>query len=205
MPRTRDEKSFQEKRNQILDVAIQCFIESGFHGTGMAKICKTVGMSPGALYRYFPSKESMIEAIVEQERAETALLLETLNLSSNKAIGLGKLLVDAVQLLSTDRSYCQLSVEISAEAARNPTVAKIQAVTTTELLSAFVQAIKQGQAAGQIDNQLAPEATAQLLMMILDGFVGQLAVGVDWPIDTFAQQVERSVLKLLSPPERPLT
>ena len=42
-----------------------CFVRSGFQGTSMQQICAEAGMSPGALYRYFPSKEAIIKAICE--------------------------------------------------------------------------------------------------------------------------------------------
>lgn len=199
MPRTRDEESFQQKRQEILDVAAQCFIESGFHGTGMAKICKAVGMSPGTLYRYFASKESMIEALVEQERAEAALFLTELVQAEDKATGLAALMAKAVWFLAKDRSYCQLSVEISAEAARNEAIAQLQSRTDADLIDAFTAAVKQGQAAQQIDSQLAPEATARFLLVMVDGFVGRLAISADWDVNAIAKQAEIAVLKLLSP------
>ncbi|MEL6470933.1 MAG: TetR/AcrR family transcriptional regulator [Cyanobacteria bacterium J06623_4] len=200
MARIRDEESFQKKRLQILDVAAQCFIESGFHGTGMAKICKAAGISPGALYRYFPSKESMIEAIVEQERADADLFLADLAQAKNKAKGLAKMMSDAVLFLAKTRSYCQLSVEISAEAARSEVIAQLLAETDTNLIEALMAAVEKGQVAGDIDETLAPETTAQLLMMMVDGFVGRLAVTTDWDVAAIARQVEVAVFKLLSAP-----
>ncbi len=199
MPRTRDEESFQKKRQEILETATQCFIGSGFHGTGMAKICKAAGMSPGALYRYFPSKESMIEAIVEQQRADAALFIAELMQAENKAKGFAVLMAKAVLFLAKDRHYCQLSVEISAEAARSETIAQLLVDTDTDLITAFMTALKQGQVAGHINKKLAPEATAQLFMMMVDGFVGRLAFEVDWDVNAIAQQTEIAVLKLLAP------
>lgn len=40
----------QRKRRQILDAAMHCFIEKGFHSTSTAEICKAAGMSPGICF-----------------------------------------------------------------------------------------------------------------------------------------------------------
>ena len=48
------------------------FARSGFHQTSMGDICQAAGMSPGNLYRYFPSKESIIAGITERHRAQAA-------------------------------------------------------------------------------------------------------------------------------------
>ena len=45
---------------------------TGFHQTSMQEICAEAGMSPGNLYRYFPSKEAIIAGIGERDRAEAA-------------------------------------------------------------------------------------------------------------------------------------
>ena len=66
----------QEQRKRILDAAMVCFGRDGFHGASMQKICAEAGMSPGALYRYFPSKESIIAAIVEGERSERLAMFD---------------------------------------------------------------------------------------------------------------------------------
>src|SRR5262249_26576589 len=59
-----------DRRAEILAAAERCFAQSGFHGASMQEICAEAGMSPGNLYRYFPSKDSIILGIVERDRAE---------------------------------------------------------------------------------------------------------------------------------------
>ena len=46
-----------DRRDEILAAAQRCFARSGFHGASMQDICAEAGMSPGNLYRYFPSKD----------------------------------------------------------------------------------------------------------------------------------------------------
>ena len=69
-------QSRAERRDQqtqrILEAAKACFVRSGFQGASMQQICAECGMSPGALYRYFPSKEAIVEAICEADRREDA-------------------------------------------------------------------------------------------------------------------------------------
>ena len=52
----------EARRQQILDAAEACFSRQGFHQTSMQAICSEAGLSPGAVYRYFSSKEDIIAA-----------------------------------------------------------------------------------------------------------------------------------------------
>ena len=65
-------------RQRIIDAAIACFERDGFHGASMQEICAEAGMSPGALYRYFPSKVAIIAAIAEAERAQHTAFFDRL-------------------------------------------------------------------------------------------------------------------------------
>jgi AcrR family transcriptional regulator len=49
----------EETRQRILESAILCFSESGYDGTGVAKICRTAGVSKGAFYHHFPTKQAL--------------------------------------------------------------------------------------------------------------------------------------------------
>ena len=61
-----------DRRSQILDAAEQCFARAGFHRTTMQDVAGEAGMVPGNLYRYFPSKDALILALIERDRAEIA-------------------------------------------------------------------------------------------------------------------------------------
>lgn len=69
-PRTRASRS-DAQRQTILNAASLLFIEKGFGGTNINDIADAVGMTRTALYYYFPSKESMLEALTREvtERA----------------------------------------------------------------------------------------------------------------------------------------
>jgi AcrR family transcriptional regulator len=55
----------ESRREQILEAALACFSENGFHQTGMADIVRRSGMSHGAVYVYFSSKDDIIEALAD--------------------------------------------------------------------------------------------------------------------------------------------
>ncbi|MGI5168380.1 TetR/AcrR family transcriptional regulator [Spirillospora sp. CA-253888] len=62
MPRV-SEEHLERRRQQILDAARVCFIRRGIHETSMQDIFTESGLSAGAVYRYFKSKNEIIEAI----------------------------------------------------------------------------------------------------------------------------------------------
>lgn len=60
-------KSVQERRQQVLEVLINLLnSENGMQRITTERLAKAVGVSEGALYRYFPSKTKMFEALIER-------------------------------------------------------------------------------------------------------------------------------------------
>ena len=62
------------QRQIILDSASLLFIEKGFGGTNINDIADAIGLTRTALYYYFPSKESMLEALTEEVTEKAGLL-----------------------------------------------------------------------------------------------------------------------------------
>ena len=60
------------KRRQIIEGARALFLAQGFDAASMGEIARSAGVSKGTLYVYFDSKESLFEAIVEDERRAQA-------------------------------------------------------------------------------------------------------------------------------------
>src|SRR5262252_5009289 len=70
------------RRRQIIDAAIECFSKEGFHRATMHDIVRASGLSPGAIYLYFNSKDDIIEAIAnERHQSEKEMIASAQNQS----------------------------------------------------------------------------------------------------------------------------
>jgi AcrR family transcriptional regulator len=62
--RTRQEQR-EDSRRRILDAATSCLVSHGYAGTTTAAIAKQAGLSQGALFNHFASKEELLAAVIE--------------------------------------------------------------------------------------------------------------------------------------------
>src|SRR5436305_15216848 len=111
-----------DRRAEILAAAQRCFVRAGFHGASMQDICAEAGMSPGNLYRYFPSKEALMAGIAERDRAEVAQHFASADLS----YGFFAVLEGMAHHHFAEKpdEQVKLCTEISSEARRNPELAR---------------------------------------------------------------------------------
>lgn len=61
-----------DKREAIVEAALQLFVERGFFGTAVPEIADRAGVGAGTIYRYFDSKEALVNAIYRQEKLHFA-------------------------------------------------------------------------------------------------------------------------------------
>ncbi len=62
---TKKEEQYEMRRWQILDIALNHFIQFGYHGTSTRKIAEEAGISSGLMFHYFSNKQALYEALVE--------------------------------------------------------------------------------------------------------------------------------------------
>jgi AcrR family transcriptional regulator len=72
-----DEKKSETTRRHLLERALVLFRDRGVEATTMRDIAKAAGLSLGAAYYYFPSKEALVFAYYEQNQAVMEKLAET--------------------------------------------------------------------------------------------------------------------------------
>jgi TetR/AcrR family transcriptional regulator, repressor of fatR-cypB operon len=65
-----------DKRRIILDAALVAFAERGYHGTAVPEVADAAGVGTGTLYRYFASKEALVNEVYRdaKQRLRSALL-----------------------------------------------------------------------------------------------------------------------------------
>lgn len=70
----------EERRKQLLSVALDEFNTNGFYGTSTRSICRKAGISSGLLFHYFPNKESiyleLVKIGVEEMHIDTAKAMQ---------------------------------------------------------------------------------------------------------------------------------
>ena len=77
----------------ILSVSAKLFLEKGFDKTSMMDIAKTAGISKGAIYHHFQSKDEIIKSVTERQAqsvkdAMESFLSETSSLSGKEQLQL---------------------------------------------------------------------------------------------------------------------
>ena len=65
----------QLKQDAILNAALTLFTQRGFHGTAVPDVAKLADVGTGTIYRYFHSKEALVNAVFQRAKA---LLRDTL-------------------------------------------------------------------------------------------------------------------------------
>jgi len=163
-----------DRRDEILNAAQRCFSRMGFHQTSMQQICAAAGMSPGNLYRYFPSKEAIIAGIAERDRAEVGAQLA----SVENAPDFFETFAALARHHFVERTADEvgLCAEIMSESRRNPAIARIMQDFDKDVSARLVSMLRNAAERGEISTDVDFKAVVTMLMVIADGVWWRRAV-----------------------------
>lgn len=156
-----------DRRTEILDAAERCFARAGFHRASMQDICGEASMSPGNLYRYFPSKEALIAGICERNRADAVASFALVDEAPNFFDGLAGLA--RRHLVDRTDAEVGLCAEIMAESRRHPEIAKLFQTIEGDIKERIAAMLRNGAKRGEIRNDVDFDAAAAVLMVLGDG------------------------------------
>ena len=180
---TPHDPALTERHVRILDAAEIVFARSGFDRATMNEVAAEAGMSPGNLYRYFASKDAIVEAITERDRTEITRDFASLSMASGP-------LLDQLErigrrhLVEKPHHKAVLAMQIWAEAARNPALATLCASIEAMVLGGLSTAIAQAREAGELPADLDEEAFLLALSMMSDGFMTRRAADPHFDLAT---------------------
>lgn len=196
MPKLRPETQ-QARRERILDAAEICFARAGFHRCTMQDICKEAGISPGALYVYFASKEDLIAGIVDRDRAKLASQLADLAHAPDLLSALARL---GEHYTIEEPQYKRvLGIEIGGEATRNAAVGATFRSVDEYCRQSFEQVFARAQQGGRIRPQDDPRTLAEVVSLIGDGLFWRRAVDPAFDVHKVMPVLVRMVSTLLNP------
>jgi len=188
MPKVSD-AHLEARRRQILDAASACFSRQGFHQTSMQDICREAGLSPGAVYRYFSSKEEIIAATcAECQRQGLEVIHSAVQRSEDPLEVLDFLIDSGFAWLDNPESqeYLRMNIQLWGEALRSSQIlAEFQQANFGIWQAAVTDLIRRAQERGEVLATLDPESVARVVLSSWHGLMLQRAFSEEVDITSY--------------------
>lgn len=177
MPRVVPE--YKEKaKSRIVEAALEVFTKKGYHETTMDDIAERLGVSKGALYLYFKSKEDLYRAILNASFLSMTDSLRSTASSGGSPAQTCEALFDN---LTKNTSSLGHSFEVISEASRNPALAKVVKEYYRDTTEVIEQCMKELRKDGSLRKDVDTRLLAQGLIALFDGLMICLAIGIERP------------------------
>ncbi len=144
-----------------------CFLEVGYHQTGMREISKRANVSLGNLYNHFDGKHDILTGIADLERAEMAPFVKGLKSTRPAPKVLGTFLSRYGAYLAQPENVV-LAAEITTEAIRKPDIALMFVANRAVMADSLAQVLQRGAEQGTMRLPTEAEPCAHLILDMLE-------------------------------------
>jgi AcrR family transcriptional regulator len=169
MPKISDERK-TERREQILEGARRCFAEHGYEGATVAKLEREIGLSRGAIFNYFPSKEDLFVELAVRDNARIS------EIWINE--GLDAVVREVVEL---DPAWLSVVLELFRRARTDPEFKRRVEVGHERLAAANRARLEEAQRAGEFRDDLSAKEIGTFVSLVLNGLAVMRAGGDELP------------------------
>ena len=185
-----------QRRHQIMDAALTVFSHLGFERASMDDIAKEAGVSKGALYLYYKSKDAIIAKLLQlffdQALKQVKLLAAGEGSVTEQLLAFTRVLTREMDRMAAMQP---ISLQFYAIAARHATIRQHLRAYFAEYRALMEEVIQRGIAQGELRADISPAETAVTLTALLEG------LALLWLIDPQATdwhvQVESSTKLLI--------
>jgi AcrR family transcriptional regulator len=191
------------RREQIIDAAVACFSRDGLHRTTMQHIVREARLSPGAIYRYFASKEAITFAIAQERHArEGELILEHAR-NPDRAQALLGLARDVFGMLASEAQQRErrVGIQMWAEALRDPKVLGLVRRGVDRPRALLAGLVRKASKPGRSKGKLQPDDVARVMIALFQGFILQQAWDPKLRIQPYLSVIEAMLGALQTEPK----
>ncbi len=171
-------------RARILQTAVEHFIRSGFEGTSVDEICNAAGVSKGAFYHHFPSKQALFLALLQEWVQELedrlAAIREEYEWVPQRFERMAEMLRHVFEQAA---GKAPMFLEFWYQATKDSITWNASVQPYQRFRSIFAQWIEEGIQQGSLKS-IDPNLAAATLVSLGVGLVLQVALerqGFDWP------------------------
>jgi AcrR family transcriptional regulator len=199
----RTPKVVEDRRDQIIDAAMQVFAQKGFTGATNKDIAREAGITPGLIYYYFESKEDLLKTIIETR--SPAQLMTTLSpqvFELPPDIFMRMVILRALSIIETDQ-FIQLVRMILPEVVHNTELEQMILPMTRrllEFLGKYFEVQMQKGALRRGDGvQTAQIMVGSVLIFVLRRHILHDSIALEYSQEQIADAVSETVLQGILP------
>ncbi len=202
MPKT-SAAAKEARRTQILDAAVGCFARRGYYETTIEDLVAETGLSRGALYLYFPSKEAIYLAISERWSCGLEAAIRARLTSDLSPAATLRIVIEVIgEHVQAETDACRILMEGWNLERQIPALAERARQGHERSLAGLGQLLRAGIAAGEFRGDLDVESQVLLLQATLHGLMVQWhrqPGSVDW--HRAAEEISRGLGACPAEPE----
>lgn len=167
----------EETRSHILEAALRRFANHGYNGASVEEICSDAGVSKGAFYHHFASKQAIFLALLDGWLVSVDATLESARQSTVPAtlMGMAEMLPD---ILAGADGNLPMFLEFWLQASREETIWAATVAPYQRYQQFFARLVEQGIAEGSF-KPVDTQATAQMLVALAVGTFLQALLALD--------------------------
>jgi AcrR family transcriptional regulator len=184
-----------ERRAQIIEAALACFMRKGFNNTTMDDIVVESGLSKGSLYWYFESKDELFTAalvsLFVDVGEETVAAVEQCTTASDKLRALGQAAADVSRLLE---GYFGLFLEFWASSPQREETGRMWLDLLEQFKGIIVEVIEEGARSGEF-KPVDADSLVWALLAAYDGLAAYVMFMPDLDLDRISQAFVETLLR----------
>lgn len=155
------------RTGEILDRIKLVFARKGFERASMQELAQAAQMSVGNFYRYFPSKDAIVTALVERDLAEIQADFSAARQAEDKAAAY--LALAGAHMKCTTCDEAALWSEIDAAAYRNPEIAALRSRLEAAVRENIIAAMRSTENPERPLTEDEMRTRAELTMILVKG------------------------------------
>jgi AcrR family transcriptional regulator len=194
--RTVDPEKHRARRTHIIESAMVLFASKGFADTTTSDISRAAGISTGALFHYFPSKQAVFYGIWELDRTEWDEVFTAAEANPDPWAAL-MAIVDKLAADAAEPIMAGLLLEVIAQAHRDIEFAAGLAENDRRQISGVAELIRRLREADLADPGLSDEEAARWVLTLADSFLGRGYPEPDRDLDAAVDTVKELIARVL--------
>ena len=170
----------QQRREQILQAAMLCFARQGYRATSMDDVVRESGLSVGAIYSYFHSKEDLFLALSDERSDQTLAYMNDVFRRPGPMAEKSRAAVDYFFNILSDEllTLARVTVEFMSESAKSDRLKERQQERCERIRQFFRWMLAEGQASGEVREDVDVNAAAELIVALNQGLLLLSAAGL---------------------------